>query len=202
MRYTPELRAVNADNETILYLDSIQGMWTQDQYLQMTNHSRRLLEFTDGRLEVLPPPTDRHQSTLESIFLALHGFLKPRGGTVLFAPLRLQLREGKFREPDLLLLRDANDPRRQNAYWLGADLVLEVVSPDDPERDTRIKVADYAEAGIPECWVVNPADATITVLRLAGAEYGAHGVFRRGDTATSALLDGFAVAVDAALDAR
>ena len=27
------------------------------------------------------------------------------------APLRLRVREGKFREPDLLLLRDANDPR-------------------------------------------------------------------------------------------
>ena len=59
--YTPELRAVNADNETVLNLDAIQGMWTQDQYLQMTNPSRRLLEFTDGRLEVLPIPTDRHQ---------------------------------------------------------------------------------------------------------------------------------------------
>ena len=136
------------------------------------------------------------------MFLALREFLRPRGGKVLFASLRLQLREGKFREPNLLLLRDANDPRRQNAYWLGADLVLEVVSPDDPERDTRIKVADYAEAGIPEYWIVDPADATVTVLRLAGAAYATLGVFRRGDTATSALLDGFAVAVDAAIDAR
>jgi hypothetical protein len=33
-------------------------------------------------------------------------------------------------------VRDANDPRRQNQYWLGADLVVEIVSPDDPERDT------------------------------------------------------------------
>jgi Uma2 family endonuclease len=200
--YTPELRVVNADNEMVVNLDSIQGMWTPEQYLQMTNHSRRLLEFTDGRLEVLSVPTDRHQSILRFLFLALHLFLEPRGGTVFFASLRLQLREGKFREPDLLLLRDAEDPRRQNAYWLGADLVLEVVSADDPERDTKVKVVDYAEASIPEYWIVNPQEETITVLHLAGDQYAEHGVFRRGETATSVLLEGFAVTVDEVLDAR
>jgi hypothetical protein len=35
---------------------------------------------------------------------------------------------GKFREPDLLLLLSAADKRRQNRFWLGADLALEVVS--------------------------------------------------------------------------
>jgi Uma2 family endonuclease len=61
------------------------------------------------------------------------------GGTAVFGTLRLRIREGKFREPDLLLARGASDPRLQNAYWLGADLVMEIVSPDDPERDTRVK---------------------------------------------------------------
>ena len=40
-----------------------------------------------------------------------------------------------FREPDLLLLCDGDDARYQDRYWLGADLVVEVVSPDRPERD-------------------------------------------------------------------
>src|SRR5690349_24778603 len=110
---------------------------------------------------------------------------------VLFAPLRLQIRADRFREPDILLMRDADDPRRQNRYWLGADLVVEIVSPDNPERDTKEKRADYAEAGIPEYWIVNPEDETITVLRLEEHEYAEYGVFHRGDTATSALLIGF-----------
>ncbi len=53
------------------------------------------------------------------------------------------------------MLCDANDPRRQNRFWLGADLVVEAVSEDDPERDTVDKVADYAEAKIPEYWIIN-----------------------------------------------
>ena len=59
------------------------------------------------------------------------------GGTVLFAPLRVRVRAGKLREPDLVVLRDAGDPRRRNDFWTGADLVVEVVSPDDPDRDLR-----------------------------------------------------------------
>lgn len=100
------------------------------------------------------------------------------------------------------MLRDENDLRSQEAFWLGADLVVEIVSPDDPERDMVEKVADYAEAGIPEYWIVNLLDATITVLRLDGAQFLTYGVFGRGEQARSALLAGFEVLVDAALDAR
>jgi Uma2 family endonuclease len=199
---TPALRIVAADDDTILNLDLLQGLWTEEQYLRLTDGTRRLLEFVDGSLEVLPMPTDKHQVISRFLFLALFAFTQSRGGTVLYAPLRLQIRESKFREPDLLLVRNANDPRRQNAYWLGADLVVEIVSPDDPERDTVVKRADYAEAGIPEYWIVNPEDESITVLQLQGDRYIEHGTFGRGDAATSALLAGFSVPVADVFDAR
>jgi len=99
-------------------------------------------------------------------------------------------------------VQDAHDPRRQNRFWLGADLVVEVVSEDDPERDTKVKRADYASAGIPEYWIVNPLEKTITVLVLEGEMYSEHGVFRRGDRARSKLLEGFVVSVDEVLDAE
>jgi Uma2 family endonuclease len=118
------------------------------------------------------------------------------------APLRLRLRERVYREPDLLLLLDASDPRRRDRYWLGADLVVEVVSPDDPARDLVQKRRDYATVGIPEYWIVNPLDATIAVLRLREGAYVEHGVFRRGDRATSVVLPGFAVDVSAVFDAE
>jgi Uma2 family endonuclease len=100
------------------------------------------------------------------------------------------------------LLLEVNDPRNQNAFWLGADLVVEIVSPDNVERDTVIKRADYAEAGIPEYWIVNPEEETITVLKLEGGAYMVHGVFGRGETASSGLLTGFIMGVDAVFDAE
>ena len=195
------LRLVTPDNETVLDLAPLQGLWTLEQYFTLTDASRRLLEFIDGSLEVLPRPTDRHQVISRLLLFALFAYVQPRGGTVLYAPLRLQIRAGKFREPDLLLVRDAQDPRRQNRFWLGADLVVEIVSPDDPERDTQVKRSDYAEAGIAEYWIVNPLDESLTVLTLAGQTYREHGVFRRGQQARSALLPDLTVSVTEVFEA-
>lgn len=178
-----------------------QGAWTEEQYLVFTEGTNRLIEFTDGRLEVLPVPTDRHQTILQFLLFAFVHFVVPRGGKVHFAALRLRIRARKFREPDLLLLRSASDPRRQNRFWTGADLALEVVSDDKPERDLVEKRGDYAEGKVPEYWIVNPDTETITVLSLEGDAYREAGVYKRGDTATSVLLEGFSVSVADVFDA-
>ena len=178
-----------------------QGTWSDDCYLWLTDRSSRLIELTDGRVEELPMPTDAHQAMLAFLYGLFRDWLVARGGVVRFAPLRLRVRAGKFREPDLLLLRDRTDARREDRYWLGADLVAEVVSPDAPERDLVDKRADYAEGGVPEYWIADPRDETITVLVLEGGAYVVHGVFVRGAAATSPLLDGFAADVSAVFDA-
>ena len=178
-----------------------QGAWSDEGYLWLTDRTRRLIEFTDGHVQELPMPTDTHQAVLAFLYRLFHEHLDPRGGIVRFSALRLRIREGKFREPDLLMVHDRSDPRRQDRYWLGADLVVEVVSPDAPDRDLVEKHADYAEGGIPEYWIADPRDETITVLALEGETYVERGVFGRGGTAVSTLLEGFAADVSAVFDA-
>ncbi|MCY3818980.1 MAG: Uma2 family endonuclease [Gammaproteobacteria bacterium] len=163
---------------------------TEIDYLRLTDRCNRLLEFADGRIEELREPTDSHQSILMLLFRLFDQHVGERG-VALVAPLRIRIREGRYREPDLLLLRDANDSRRQDRYWLGADLVVEVVSRDDPERDYVQKRHDYADLRIPEYWIVDPQAETITVLTLDGDRYVDHGVFRPGDVASSTTLRGF-----------
>ena len=178
-----------------------QGAWSDEEYLWLTDRCNRLIEFTDGHVQELPMPTFTHQAILAFLYRLFHAHLEPRGGVVLFAALRMRIRAGKFREPDLLLLRDRSDARCEDRYWLGADLVAEVVSPDDPDRDLIEKRADYAEAGIPEYWIVDPRDETITVLALDGDTYVEQGVYSRGESAASSLLAGFAVDATAVFDA-
>ena len=178
-----------------------QGNWSDEEYLWLTDRCNRLVEFTDGHVQELPMPTFTHQAILAFLYRLFHEHLDPRGGVVMFAALRMRIRAGKFREPDLLLLRDRSDSRCQDRYWLGADLVAEVVSPDDPDRDLIEKRADYAEAGIPEYWIVDPRDQTITVLTLDRDKYVKQGVYSAGESAASSLLDGFAADVTAVFDA-
>ena len=42
-----------------------QGEWSEEGYLDLTDGTNRRIEFTDGRLEFLPMPTEVHQELLE-----------------------------------------------------------------------------------------------------------------------------------------
>ena len=179
-----------------------QGCWREADYLWLTDRTRRLVEFTDGCVEELPMPTSSHQAVLAFLYRLLFGHIEPAGGVVMFAPLRLRIREGKFREPDILALLNRSDDRFQDRFWLGADLAVEVVSPDDPQRDMVAKRGDYASAGIAEYWIVDPRTETFWVLALDRGTYAQHGAFRRGDRAVSKLLPDLLVDVTAVFDAR
>jgi Uma2 family endonuclease len=198
----PQMHLKLADEETEIDLAALQGLWSVEQYLRLTDQTNRLIEYSDGVIEVLPMPTKYHQAISKVLFLALLAITQRTGGDVFYAPLRVQVRPGKFREPDLLMVLDKDDPRAQEEFWLGADLVMEIVSPDKPTRDTQEKPRDYAEANIPEYWIVNPLDETITVLVLQNDAYAIAGVFHRGERAGSILLEGFSVSVDEVFAAR
>ena len=193
-------------DEVLRELLPTQGGWDEGEYLWLTDRSNRLIEFTAGYIEVVPPPTSMHQRLLLPLIGTFFAHLQLRGGDVQFAPFPLRLSVGKWRMPDMLALLDKDNERFQERYWTGADLVLEAVSPDKPERDLVEKRQDYAEAGIPEYWIVNPFDETITVLTLGNDPtaglYVEHGIFGRGQRATSSLLTEFGVAVDAVFDAE
>ena len=98
-------------------------------------------------------------------------------------------------------MRSDHAARISDPFWDGADLVMEIVSEDDRRRDLEIKREEYAQAGIPEYWIVDPQEEMITVLVLKPRKktYMVHGVFGKGDRATSKLLPGFSVDVTTAV---
>jgi Uma2 family endonuclease len=175
-----------------------QGAWSETEYLALdTNH---LVEYSHGIVEVLTMPSDKHQSILGYLYTVFLAFAVKTGGKVLFSPLCLRLWPGKIREPDMLFLASASDARRQSQVWTGADLVVEVVSPDDPARDLITKRQEYAQAGIAEYWIVDPRSDTVLVLHLQGTAY-VERRYARGDVARSATFPALAVDVSATLDA-
>jgi Uma2 family endonuclease len=179
----------------IAHLFPAQGHWTEHEYLSLDTN--RLVEFIQGRVEVLPMPTQSHQTILFYLARMLAQYAERRSlGTVLPAGIRVQTVSGAYREPDIVFMLAEHNNRCMEEYWLGADLVMEVVSPDDPNRDLVDKRREYAQAGISEYWIIQPKVKKITVLRLAGTEYVVHGVFSPGQIATSALLSRFKVQVD------
>jgi Uma2 family endonuclease len=173
-----------------------QGAWSEEEYLAL--NSNRLVEFSDGTIEVLPMPTTSHQLIVAYLYRLLLAFITPKKlGTVLFSPLRVRLCPGKYREPDLVFLLARHAGRIGESFWKGADLVMEVVSSDeeDRRRDLVTKRREYALAGIAEYWIVDPQKARVLVLRRAGKKYLVHGTYTKGSRAISVLLPGFTVDV-------
>jgi len=179
-----------------------QGHWDEDEYLSLdTNH---LVEFTDGYVEVLPMPKMSHQLIVKYLVGQLETFAdSSKGGTVLFAPFRVRIRSGKFREPDVCFMLAGHADRMKDEYWEGADLVMEVVS-DDAEsrlRNHEKKRLDYAEARIGEYWVIDPTEQRISQFILAGQAYAEPVHFGRGHRMSSVIAQGFEVEVDKVLGA-
>jgi Uma2 family endonuclease len=86
-----------------------QGAWSEEQYLDLTDHNHRRIEFTDGRLELLPTPTEIHQELVAFLYATLLAFVKTRGlGKAHFSGIR---RPDKIREPDVIFLhKDTSTP--------------------------------------------------------------------------------------------
>ncbi|MCX6045063.1 MAG: Uma2 family endonuclease [Chloroflexi bacterium] len=195
----PVLNPVEEPAWEIAKLFPYQGEWSEEEYLALdTNH---LVEFTDGHIEVLPMPTIPHQRIVFFLQRMLWMFVIERKlGEVLAAPLRIRLRPRKYREPDVVFMFAEKLAEQGIQYWENVDLVMEVVSPDDPSRDYEKKRKDYAQVGIAEYWIVDPIQRLVTVLQLAGQQYEVHGEFTPGMRATSALLAGFGVDVTEIFD--
>ncbi|QDT62984.1 Uma2 family endonuclease [Calycomorphotria hydatis] len=143
-----------------------QGYWSEEDYLKLGVN--RLIEYDHGMLEFLPMPTDLHQGIVTFFWQML--IMAAPGGVARVAPLKLFVEEAQYREPDVLFLFDKHDPRRSNERWTGADLVIEVVSDDDPDRDWVKKKTEYAAAGIPEYWIADPRDSSVTIFSLPEGE--------------------------------
>ena len=177
-----------------------QGDWSEEAYFALD--SNHFIEYADGFLEFLPMPTIFHQLILQFLYEKLNLHVKQNElGIVVISGYKVRLRARKYREPDILFIKEAHRSSITKQYCVKADLVIEVVSEKNRPHDIREKRIEYAMAGIPEYWIVDPEEETITVLVLKSRQkaYAEFGTFRKGERAASKLLRGFAVDVTEAL---
>ncbi len=155
-----------------------------------------LLEYVDGCLQVLPMPDALHQAIAFVLANMLVSYAAADAeARVKLSPFPVYLNEKKYREPDVCYMRGINAHRRNKKFWIGADLVVEVISESNRDHDFKTKLDDYAAAGIPEYWIIDPEQNSIHIFSLAGDRYVPHGKFEVGAIATSPSLTGFAVDV-------
>lgn len=159
-------------------------------------------EILAGEVIVQPSPTPAHQSIVGEIYAELRGpFQRARGGPGgwwLIQDVDVELAAHDVCRPDISGWRKervpgfpAERPIRHRPDWL-----CEGLSPRTALHDQGDKRALYQRAGVPWYWLVDPANRTLSVLRLVREGYVVELV--AGDSGLAALPPFESVEIDLA----
>ena len=174
------------DNATIL---------TYEDYRNTPDDQR--YELLDGALVVLPTPNIAHQRVLGDLSFALHDFVREKRVGAAFLRVAVVLADTNVVEPDITFVSASGMDIVESDNIRGApDLVVEIISPSNPERDVVRKRDIYARNGVGEYWIVDPEARSIRVMTLEGSTYSIIGEYEAGDQLTSATLKGLGLEVE------
>ncbi|MDB4954648.1 MAG: hypothetical protein JWO36_2217 [Myxococcales bacterium] len=130
-------------------------------------HDRRD-EVWDGVLHMAPAPTSWHQLVKSDLLRLLATFADARGWRIASEIAVYDPVKGvkNYRIPDISVV----DPKfiSQRGIEARAELVIEILSPEDESRD---KLPFYAACGIPEVWLIDPESRIAEVYVLRGTTY-------------------------------
>ena len=134
--------------------------WTTEMLKLLPDDGLRY-EIIDGILIVSPAPRLPHQRTLGRLFRIFEDNC-PDDHEVFFAPVDWQPDELTSLQPDLLVI--AKDRVGEINIIENPLLVVEVLSPSTSRYDRVLKFSRYAEAGIPQYWIVDPRTPSVEVF--------------------------------------
>jgi Uma2 family endonuclease len=148
--------------------------YTYADYLTWMDDARR--ELHDGLIKLMTPASSRQHQKISAKLIKIWGvYLENKPCEVYHAPSDVRLPQNTESigdtqiytvvQPDVYVICDLTKMDDQGC--LGApDLVIEIISSKNPQRDTKDKFEIYQQSGVREYWIVNPSDENVTVFVL------------------------------------
>jgi len=146
--------------------------YTYADYLTWVDDVRR--ELYDGLIKLMTPaPSSRHQELSTNLVSICWNFLRNKKCKIYHAPSDVRFPKNRksqddtlvytVLQPDLYIVCDLSKIDARGC--LGPpDMIIEIISPKNSQRDTRDKFEIYQEHGVREYWIVSPNDETVTVF--------------------------------------
>ncbi len=142
-------------------------------YLTWMDDKRR--ELIDGFVKRMSPaPSKIHQQVSLQFSLQFGNYLRDKTCELFYAPFDVRFPDDKEKEdakiftvvqPDICVICDQQ--KLDEKGCLGPpDLIIEIVSDNNPERDVEEKYTLYQAYGVKEYWVVFPFEKTVNVFFL------------------------------------
>jgi len=139
----------------------------------------RFHELIAGELIQKAAPSGEHGDAQAGVVSAIRPPFQRRpgggglGGWWILTEVEVSLETGDVVRPDVLGWRRDHCPTRPTGtpVTIRPDWICEVVSPSHATDDTIKKLRLYQRVGVPHYWIVDPRDATLTVMRWSGDGY-------------------------------
>jgi len=172
-------------------------------YLQWTFEDR--LELIKGKIfKMTPAPASAHQRISMIIANEMYNNLKGKSCEVYYAPFDVRLpRKGEdddkniftVVQPDICVICDP--AKIDTRGCTGApDIVVEILSPGNNQKELKNKYDVYEESGVLEYWIISPQDKTFLKYTLTDTKYQPSKLMTMGDIITSPILPGFELNLD------
>jgi Uma2 family endonuclease len=177
----------------------INKSYTYADYLKWTFNER--VELLKGKIfKMSPAPNRMHQGLFGHIFYKLYDHLSGHVCKVYGAPFDVRLARKSADDEDIITVVQpdicviCDETKLDDKGCLGApDIVVEILSPGNNQKELKNKFAIYEEAGVQEYWVVSPQDHTFVVNTLIEGKYVPSVTKVAGDAVTSPILPGFSL---------
>jgi Uma2 family endonuclease len=163
------------------------------------------VELLKGYIRQMAVPTPKHQRVSRELIRHLLRFFDKNSCDVFYAPFDVRLcHRPKSRladqdvytvvQPDISIICDSAkiDDKGCNG---APDLIVEILSPSNPNTDLKDKYQLYEENGVLEYWIVYPNDAVLHQYVLKEEKYYSHGVFTRQDAIVPFLFPELSIAL-------
>jgi Uma2 family endonuclease len=147
---------------------------TANQYLQLgEDPPGTRLELVDGQIAVGPGKYFIHAHAEAHLCYTLLGYIKDHDLGWLLGGVDVVLGEYDVRRPDISFYKKSRVHLidRDDALRYAPDFCAEVTSESSEEIDRVHKFRQYAEAGIPYYWIIDPEKQTIEAFELNKSHY-------------------------------
>lgn len=139
--------------------------WTYADYARLPDDGNRY-EVIDGERLVTAPASTGHQHILATLIVELRAYAEREGLGIVLPDVDVLFVSGQFLRPDLVFVPNAS---RSGVTNRGVEeppgLVVEILSPASASIDRVKKPLRYGDFGVPEYWLVDPAERVVWVWR-------------------------------------
>jgi Uma2 family endonuclease len=159
------------------------------------------VELINGKVyKMSPAPSSYHQDIVLDIATSLKNHLHGKKCKVYVAPFDVRLPKKGVEDksiftvlqPDVCVICDLEKIDKRGC--IGApDIVVEVLSPGNNNKELKNKYEAYEAAGVQEYWVVSPQIQSVTLYVLTDGKFQSSRMLSTSDIVTSSVLPGFSL---------